>query len=85
MNSGPGDNRKTEHKQKEDAMQTARGEAVPADLRHLQARLAERGITMTLANVGPDDDLPELVVPAIPGASLSEAVLEEREEGYRGG
>ena len=55
---------------------------VPGEMRRLQERLAARGIPLTLSTAGPGDPLPELVVPGDPGVSLSEAVLEEREERF---
>lgn len=63
----------------------AQAEPGPSDeLRDVCEHLAKRGITYTLATTHPRNVLPELVMPVTPGAPLSEAVLDEREEWYRG-
>ncbi len=50
---------------------------IPSE-QELIRRLAARGITLTPANVGPDDPLPEPV--DLNGLSLSDAVIEMRPE-----
>jgi hypothetical protein len=52
---------------------------LPADLREFAERLTAAGISFRLANVGPDDPLPE---PIRANTSLSDAIIEERDEYY---
>jgi hypothetical protein len=52
---------------------------VPDDLREFVERLAAAGITVRLATVGPDTPLWE---PLRLRTSLSEAIIEERDEYY---
>jgi hypothetical protein len=52
---------------------------LPAELREFAEGMAAAGMSFTLANVGPDDPLPE---PIRANTSLSDAIIEERDEYY---